>query len=148
RIIIRVYVSATSQSLEIRVWCANPGQLTGFLAKVIEILFEQIEIIRKIKSEEREKTLDVMAITQNLAEVSDYCSLRWKAQNIRIKLHDTFIRLRKIIGDESPVLGRIEFWLSALNKYEKDDNISDDEADKLINDIENFRNVITRTLKV
>ncbi|GAH71040.1 unnamed protein product, partial [marine sediment metagenome] len=56
-----------------RVWCGNPGQLTGFLAKIIEILFEEINIIRKIKSEEREKTIDVMAITQNLAEVSDYC---------------------------------------------------------------------------
>ncbi|MFX1394096.1 MAG: PCI domain-containing protein [Promethearchaeota archaeon] len=148
RIIVRVYVSAASQSLEIRVWCANPGQLTGFLARVIELLFEQIEIIRKIKSEEREKTLDVMAITQNLAEVSDYCMLRWKAQNIRTKLHDTFIRLRKIIGDESPVLGRIEFWLTTLNKYEKDDNITDEDADKLVNDVENFRNLITRTLKI
>ena len=148
RIVVRVYVSAASQSLEIRVWCANPGQLTGFLAKVIELLFEQIEIIRKIKSEEREKTLDVMAITQNLAEVSDYCMLRWKAQNIRTKLHDTFIRLRKIIGDESPVLGRIEFWLTTLNKYEKDDKISDEDADKLVNDVENFRNLIVRTLKI
>ena len=112
------------------------------------MLFEQIEIIRHIKSEEREKTLDVMAITQNLAEVSDYCSLRWKAQNIRTKLHDTFIRLRKIIGDESPVLGRIEFWLATLNKYEKDDSISEKEADKLINDVENFKNVLRRKLKV
>jgi hypothetical protein len=148
RIIIRVYASAASQSLEVRVWCANPGQLTGFLAKVIELLFEQIEIIRKIKSEERGKTLDIMAITQNLAEVSDYCMLRWKAQNIRTKLHDTFIRLRKIIGDDSPVLGRIEFWITTLNKYEKDDNISDEDADKLVNDVENFRNVIARSLKI
>ena len=148
RIVSRVYVSSVSQSLEIRVWCANPGQLTGFLAKLIEMLFEQIEIIRSIKSSEREKTLDVMAITQNLAEVSDYCSLRWKAQNIRTKLHDTFIRLRKIIGDESPVLGRIEFWLATLNKYEKDDSISEKEADKLINDVENFKNVLRRKLKV
>ena len=148
RIVSRVYVSSASQSLEIRVWCANPGQLTGFLAKLIEMLFEQIEIIRSIKSSEREKTLDVMAITQNLAEVSDYCSLRWKAQAIRTKLHDTFIRLRKIVGDESPVLGRIEFWLATLNKYEKDDNITDEEADKLINDVENFKNVLKRKLKV
>jgi len=148
RIITRVFVSATNQSLEIRVWCANPGQLTGFLAKIIEILFEQIEIIRKIKSEEREKTLDVMIITQNLAEVSDYCMLRWKAQNIRTKLHDTFIRLRKIMGDDSPILGRIEFWLSNLNKYEKEDNIQDEDADKLVNDVENFKNVLSRSLKL
>ena len=89
-----------------------------------------------------------MAITQNLAEISDYCMLRWKAQNIRLKLQDTFVRLRKILGDSNPILGRIEYWLTDLNKYEKDDNISDEEADKLANDVENFKNVLTRTLKL
>ena len=148
RIITRVYVNEASQSLEVRVWTANPGMLTGFLAKIIELLFEEINIIRKIKSEEREKTIDVMAITQNLAEVSDYCMLRWKAQNIRNKLHDTFIRLRKVIGDKEAILGRIEFWLTQLNKYGKDDKISDEDADKLVNDVENIRNVIARAIKL
>lgn len=148
RIITRVYVSAASQSLEVRVWCANPGQLTGFLAKIIEMLFEEINIIRAIRSEEREKTIDTMAITQNLAEVSDYCMLHWKAQNIRNKLHDTFIRLRKLIGEDNPILGRIEFWLTTLNTYEKDQNISEEDADKLVNDVENFRNVLARSLKI
>jgi hypothetical protein len=148
RIITRIYVSATNQSLEVRVWCANPGQLTGFLARVIELLMEQIGIIRKIKSEEREITINTMAVTQNLAEISDYCMLRWKAQNIRNKLHDTFVRLRKLLKEDDPVLGRIEFWLTALNKYEKDDNITEDDADRLVNDVEQFRNVLTRTLKI
>ncbi len=148
RIITRIYVSEMSQSLEVRVWCGNPGQLTGFLAKIIEILFEEISIIRKIKSEEREKTIDVMAITQNLAEVSDYCMLRWKAQNIRNKLHDTFIRLRKVLGDKEAILGRIEFWMTQLNKYGKDDKISDEDADKLVNDVEKFKNVIARAIKL
>lgn len=122
--------------------------MTGFLAKVIELLFEQINIIRAIRSEEREKTIDTMAITQNLAEISDYCMLRWKAQNIRTKLHDTFVRLRKVIGEDNPVLGRIEFWLTRLNSYDKDDNISEEDADKLVNDVENFRNVIARSLTI
>ncbi|MFO8019752.1 MAG: PCI domain-containing protein [Promethearchaeia archaeon] len=148
RIITRILVSENNQSLEVRVWCNNPGQLTGFLAKVIEVLFEQINIIRHIKSEEREKTIDIMAITQNLAEVSDYCMLHWKAQNIRNKLHDTFIRLRKVLGDENPVLDRIEFWLTRLNKYEKEEKISEEDADKLVNDVENFRDVIKRTIKL
>ncbi|MHA1725970.1 MAG: PCI domain-containing protein [Promethearchaeota archaeon] len=148
RIITRIYVSAASQSLEVRVWCNNPGQLTGFLAKVIEILFDEINIIRKIKSEEREKTIDVMAITQNLAEISDYCMLRWKAQNIRNKLHDTFVRLRKIIGDNEAILSRIEFWLAQLNRYEKDENITDEDADKLVNDVEKFKDVLARTIKI
>ncbi|MFX1555147.1 MAG: PCI domain-containing protein [Promethearchaeota archaeon] len=148
RIISRIYVSEANQSLEVRVWCGHSGQLTGFLAKIIELLFEEINIIRKIKSEEREKTIDVMAITQNLAEISDYCMLRWKAQNIRNKLHDTFVRLRKVIGDKEAILGRIEFWLTQLNKYGKDDKISDEDADKLVNDVENFRTVIARSIKL
>ncbi|MBY9014520.1 MAG: PCI domain-containing protein [Candidatus Lokiarchaeota archaeon] len=148
RIITRIYVSETSQSLEVRVWCGNPGQLTGFLAKIIELLFEQIDIIRKIKSEEREKTIDIMAITQNLAEISDYCMLRWKAQNIRNKLHDTFIRLRKILGDNEAILGRVEYWLTQLNKYGKDDKISDEDAEKLVNDVEKIKNVISRAIKM
>ena len=112
------------------------------------MLFEEINIIRKIKSEEREKTIDVMAITQNLAEMSDYCMLRWKAQNIRNKLHDTFVRIRKIIGDNEAILGRMEFWLTQLNKYGKDDKITDSDADKLVNDLENFKSVIARAIKI
>ena len=149
RIITRIYVSEANQSLEVRIWTAHAGQLTGFLAKVIELLFEEINLIRKIKSEEREKTIDLMAITQNLAEISDYCMLRWKAQNIRNKLHDTFIRLRKLLGDkEKAILDRIEFWLTELNKYKKDDKISDTEADKLVNDVEKFKDVIARSIKL
>ena len=149
RIITRIYVSEANQSLEVRIWTAHAGQLTGFLAKVIELLFEEINLIRKIKSEEREKTIDLMAITQNLAEISDYCMLRWKAQNIRNKLHDTFIRLRKLLGDkEKAILDRIEFWLTELNKYKKDDKISDAEADKLVNDVERFKDVIARSIKL
>ncbi len=148
RIITRIYVSEANQSLEVRVWCGNSSQLTGFLAKVIEYLFEEINLIRKIKSEEREKTIDVMAITQNLAEISDYCMLRWKAQNIRTKLHDTFVRVRKIMGDKEAVLGRMEYWLTELNKYTKDQKISDEEADQLVEDVEKFRNVIARSIKI
>jgi len=111
------------------------------------MLFEEINIIRKIRSDEREKTIDVMAITQNLAEISDYCMLRWKAQNIRNKLHDTFVRLNKILS-KNPVLGRIEFWLSRLNTYDTDDNINEEDADKLLNDIEQFRSVLARSLRL
>ncbi len=148
RVVTRIYVSEVNQSLEVRVWTAHSGQLTGFLAKVIELLFEEINLIRKIKSEEREKTIDIMAITQNIAEMSDYCMLKWKAQNIRTKLHDTFVRVRKIMGDKEAILGRMEFWLTNLNKYGKDDKITDEDADKLVVDLENFRNVIARSIKL
>jgi hypothetical protein len=74
--------------------------------------------------------------------------LRWKAQNIRNKLHDTFVRVRKILGDNEAILGRIEYWLTELNKYDKDDKISDEHADKLVNDVEKFKDVISRAIKL
>ena len=89
-----------------------------------------------------------MAITQYLAEMSDYCMLRWISENISTKLHDTFVRVRKIMGDKEAILGRMEFWLTNLNKYGKDDKITDEDADKLVTDLENFRNVIARSIKL
>lgn len=148
RIITRAFVSEPNQSLEVRVWCDNPSQLTGFLAKIIETLFEEINIIRKIRSDEREKTIDVMAITQNFAEISDYCMLKWKATRIRDKMHDTFIRLRKLLADNDPVLDRIEYWLTMLNKYEEEENISDKEAEKLADDVEKFKEVLKRSISI
>ncbi|HMF30274.1 MAG TPA: PCI domain-containing protein, partial [Candidatus Lokiarchaeia archaeon] len=46
RIIIRLLVSARNQSIEIRIWCNNAGQLTGLLAKAVELLFTEINLIR------------------------------------------------------------------------------------------------------
>ena len=34
------------------------------------------------------------------------------------------------------------------NKYGKDENISEEDADKLVNDVENFRTVIARSIKI
>ena len=82
-----------------------------------------------------------------MVQLWGYFTLRWKTENIRTKLHDIFIRLRKIIGEENPVLGQIEFWITRLNKCEKDESISEDDADRFVNDIESFKNVLTRTLK-
>jgi hypothetical protein len=56
--------------------------------------------------------------------------------------------LRKIIGDNEAILGRIEYWLTELNKYGKDDKITDEHADKLVNDVEKFNNVISRAIKL
>jgi hypothetical protein len=35
-----------------------------------------------------------------------------------------------------------------LNKYGKDDKISDDDADKLVNDVEKIKNVVARAIKL
>jgi hypothetical protein len=56
--------------------------------------------------------------------------------------------VRKIIGDNEAILGRMEYWLTELNKYGKDDKISEENADKLVNDIEKFKSVIARSIKL
>jgi hypothetical protein len=42
----------------------------------------------------------------------------------------------------------MEFWLTNLNKYGKDDKITDEDADKLVVELDNFRNVIARSIKL
>lgn len=146
RIITRISVNGSSQSLEIRVWCSEPGQLTGFLAKIIEVLFLEINIVRQVKAEARQRTLDVMSITQNLITASDFCAVRYKAKDILLKLEDTHARMKRVIGDADPILSKIDYWIEKLGKYDDEQVISDDEADALVADIEGFQNKLARSL--
>jgi DNA-binding Lrp family transcriptional regulator len=146
RIITRIAVSGKNQSLEIRVWCNDPGQLTGFLAKIIELLFLEINIVRKVKAEERQKTLDVMSITQNLITASDFCAVRYKAKDIMLKLEDTYIRMSRIVGSSDATISKLQYWVEKLKKYDDDEKIVDKEAESLMTDIEGFQNVLARSL--
>jgi len=146
RIITRIAVSGKNQSLEIRVWCNDPGQLTGFLAKIIELLFLEINIVRKVKAEERQRTLDVMSITQNLITASDFCAVRYKAKDILLKLEDTHVRMTRVVGNNDPTLAKIQYWIDKLQKYDEEEKIQEKEADSLIGDIEGFQNVLARSL--
>ncbi|MHA1452748.1 MAG: hypothetical protein ACTSRD_07805, partial [Promethearchaeota archaeon] len=146
RIITRIAVSGKSQSLEIRVWCNDPGQLTGFLAKIIELLFLEINIVRKVKAEERQRTLDVMSITQNLITASDFCAVRYKAKDIMLKLEDTLARMSRVVKVSSPTLSKIQYWIDKLKKYADEEKIEEKEAESLMTDIERFQNVLARSL--
>jgi len=149
RVITRVYINGATSTLEIRVWCNDAGQLTGLLAKMIELLFIEINLMRHIKSEERTKTLEVMAITRNLMEISNICMLRYKASSAKLKLEDTYTRLNRInISDESN--DKIYEWVKKLEEDYKDDEamLSDEQADMLDSDIQNIHQKLQNQLGV
>jgi hypothetical protein len=145
RIITRLYVSGKNQTIEIRVWCADAGQLTGFLAKIIEILFNEINVVRNIRMEERQKTIDAMAITQNLLAVKDVCDVLYRASSAVVKLVDTKKRIASIIGN-SNVLAKLDYWIETLSAYPEADSISEEHADKLTTDIDHFQVELSRVL--
>ena len=146
RIITRIAVSGINESIEIRVWCNDAGQLTGFLAKIIELLFLEINIVRKVKSEARQKTVDVMSIAQNLITVSDYCAVRYHAKDINLKIEDIYERMMRVVGTNEPSLEKIKFWIEKLSVYGDDDKISEQDAELLITDMEYLQNVLERKI--
>ncbi len=145
RIITRLYVSSKNQTIEIRVWCADPGQLTGFLAKIIEILFNEINVVRNIRKEERQKTIDVMAITQNLLAAQDVANVRYKASSALIKLIDTKKRLQVMLP-KSEIILKLDYWTEKLSQYKENEDINDEDAEKLITDIDQFQVELSRVL--
>ncbi|OLS16250.1 MAG: hypothetical protein RBG13Loki_0161, partial [Promethearchaeota archaeon CR_4] len=146
RIIIRLQVSGKNQSLEIRIWCSNAGQLTGLLAKTIELLFTEINLIRKIKSENRERTIDLLSLTQNVMLVSNYAELRWKAADIVVKLQDVYARLERVLGSDHIILQKISTWFDKLQKYGPDEHITDEEGTQLATEMEAVQDTISRAV--
>ncbi len=142
RVITRVYISGKSSTLEIRVWCNEAGQLTGLLAKMIELLFVEINMMRKIKSDERNKTMDVMAITRNIMEITNYCMLRYKASSTRLKLEDTYSRLTRVTNECDASCKTIYDWVKKLEEtpYQDDDTLlTDEDADVLELDMQKIQ---------
>ncbi|HMF33276.1 MAG TPA: hypothetical protein VKK79_17760, partial [Candidatus Lokiarchaeia archaeon] len=146
RIIIRLLVSARNQSIEIRIWCNNAGQLTGLLAKAVELLFTEINLIRKIKDENRERTIDLLSLQQNVLLVSNYAELRWKTSDIVVKLQDIYARLERILGTDNPIVQKVGAWFEKLQAYGPDDHISPEDGDLLGNDMEAVQDTITRSV--
>ena len=137
RIITRIYINGANSTLEIRVWCNEPGQMAGFLAKIVEYLFVQINMMRSIKAEERSKTVDVMAITRNIMEIEDMCMLRYKASSARVKLEDVHTRLGRVVNEDD-VSQKIYDWIKSLEEKYPDDEamLNDDDADALEKDLQ------------
>ena len=144
RVITRVFMNGSTSSLEIRVWCNDAGQLTGFLAKIIELLFVEINMMRRIKAEERSKTLDVMAITRGIMEVEDMCMLRYKASSARIKLEDVHSRLIRMAGDFDEVSEKLYEWIKKLEADypDEEDMLTDEHADDLEQDMQKIHQTL------
>ncbi len=142
RVITRIYINGNSSTLEIRVWCNEAGQLTGLLAKMIELLFIEINMMRKIKSDERNKTMDVMAITRNLMEISNICLLRYRAASAKIKLEDTYSRLTRISNSDEDTSAKIYKWIKKFEEEPYTDDeamLIDQDADSLDGDIQSIQ---------
>jgi len=68
----------------------------------------------KNQSENRERTVDLLALTQNVMLVSNYAELRWKAADIVIKLQDIYARLERVLGPEHELLTKVGAWFEKL----------------------------------
>ncbi|MFX0101968.1 MAG: PCI domain-containing protein [Candidatus Hodarchaeota archaeon] len=145
RIVIQMSVSEKTQIMEIRVWCAEPGQLTGLLAKIIEYLFQEINTIRNIKADSREKTIDLMAIAQGITVLSDYVMLKWKYGDIANKLEDIYARLMKFLKSDE-VLDEMKDWLDIVRASDEETHISQEDADGLGIAVEKWQDVINRAV--
>ncbi|NMC07356.1 MAG: PCI domain-containing protein [Candidatus Lokiarchaeota archaeon] len=143
RIVIKLSVSEKSQIMEIRVWCAEAGQLTGLLAKIIEYLFQEINTIRKIKAESREKTIDLMAIAQGITVLSDYVMLQWKNGDVSNKLEDLFARLTRVLKTDE-MLDEMKAWLDKLREQDEEANMSKEISDQLAPVVEKWQEAIKR----
>lgn len=146
RIVTRILVNGQNSTLEIRVWCNDPGQLTGFLAKIVELLFVEINMMRKIKGEERNKTLNAMAITRDIMELKDICMLRYKAANAKAKLEDIHIRLASVSCNCDEIKNKIDEWIKKLDGYEGEAHLSDEDADILEKEMEKIQQTIQSQL--
>jgi hypothetical protein len=112
----------------------------------VELLFVEIHLVRKIRAEERQNTLDAMSITQNLMEVADMCMLGYKASSCRLKLEDTEGRIKRILGENAPTIERVHYWVERLSGYQDEDPISEEDGTALANEIDKIRAILAQRL--
>ncbi len=104
--------------------------------------------MRKIKAEERNKTVDVMAVTRGLVELLDICQLRYKASSAKFKLEDIHIRLARVTCNCDDYQLKIDDWLKKLDAYDNDANLTDEDADNLAKDVELIQQFIEAQVQV
>ena len=86
-----------------------------------------------------------MAVTQNLLGAQDIANVRYKASAALIKLQDTKLRLETLLP-KSDIILKIEYWIEKLSGYKENEDINDEDAEKLIVDIDQFQIELTRVL--
>ncbi|HME52681.1 MAG TPA: zinc ribbon domain-containing protein [Candidatus Lokiarchaeia archaeon] len=148
-IVARIVMSTTTEHvLEIRVWCNDDKQLTGFLAKIITNLRDEIELIRRIKTEDKDQALKLMALGRNLEVVKNYAGLNWQAGDILNVLRDVKSILENSLeGKEiNSIIVEIDVWLQRLDEMKAEDHIEEEFGSKLYNDVEHWQEVINHSI--
>lgn len=149
-IITRVIVSTEENVLEIRVWCNDDKQLTGFLARVITSLRDEIELIRSIKSEDKKQALKLMALGRNIEMLKNYAGLSWQTGDINAVM----LEIKNILEgalekkDIDTIINEIDGWSEKLKDFKPDEHIPDEMADALYNDVERWSNLINLELGI
>lgn len=147
-IIARIVMSTSEHVLEIRVWCNDDKQLTGFLAKIITNLRDEIELIRRIKAEDKDEALKLMALGRNLEVVKNYAGLNWQAGDILNVLRDVKSILENSLeGKEiNSIIVEIDVWIQRLDEMKADDHIEEEFGTRLYNDVERWQEVINHNI--
>ncbi len=151
-IIARIIMGTTAERvLEIRVWCNDDKQLTGFLAKIITNLRDEIELIRRIKAEDKSQALKLMALGRNIEVLKNFAGLNWEAGDITNVLHEVKGILIKSFSTSKDVQGataEINVWIDRMNGLKADEHISQDFGNKLYTDVEHWQDVINMQLGI
>nr|MDO8087610.1 zinc ribbon domain-containing protein [Candidatus Sigynarchaeum springense] len=151
-IIARIIMGTTGERvLEIRVWCNDDKQLTGFLAKIITNLRDEIELIRRIKAEDKSQALKLMALGRNIEVLKNYAGLNWEAGDISNVLHEVKGILMKSFSsnkDVQGVIAEINVWIDRMNSLKTDEHISQEFGNKLYTDVEHWQDIINMQLGI
>ncbi len=151
-IVARIIMGTTAERvLEIRVWCNDDKQLTGFLAKIITNLRDEIELIRRIKAEDKSQALKLMALGRNIEVLKNYAGLNWEAGDITNVLHEVKGILMKSFSTSKDVQGvtaEINVWIDRMNGLKTDEHISQEFGNKLYTDVEHWQDVINMQLGI
>lgn len=146
-VVARVIVSTTENVLEVRVWCNDDKQLTGFLAKIITNLRDEIELIRRIKHDDTRHALGLMRVARNMEVLKNLAGLRWQAGDMLSILDE----LRA--GIESTVPGiagtgkvTIDEWRERLSTFKPSEHVPDDTGDELYDAVERWQKLVDEHL--
>ncbi|MHA1794452.1 MAG: double zinc ribbon domain-containing protein [Promethearchaeota archaeon] len=151
-VIVRIIVSKTQGSniLEIRVWCNDAKELIGFLAKSVASLRDQIELIRKIKAEDKEKTIQLMDLARTIENLKYYIDLDLDVEEIADKLVKVQTIVKKTLSsdDASSINENIKGWLSIMSGLSNSDHLPQESRDKLSLDLIRWQKIINIALGI
>ncbi|MHA1684652.1 MAG: double zinc ribbon domain-containing protein [Promethearchaeota archaeon] len=147
-IIVRIIVSTEENILEIRVWCNDDKQLTGFLAKIITNLRDEIGLIKRIKSEDKKHALKLMKLGRNFEILKNYAGLNWEAGEISSVLIEIKTILLKTFKEDDilAILRDMDEWAGDLGALKPEEHVPEEKGLKLYTDVERWQRLINLEL--